>query len=344
MAKRAGAVAPASEPDEWGFVVEDDMFHAPPTDDPWWTETVWYGWMVPERKMLGYFYAVFRANQGLQFGGVLLLDEHAVAPWELPFFEYDWHLPMPEPPDLRDVDDLLRGDMRLRCLTPGRVFEFGYTRDDLTFDLRWEALMQPLLTRQAPPFDHGSHVDQLGHVTGTMSLYGEKIDVDCFAMRDRSWGQRRNGPQAKVGYCYATQSADDAFLAISVDRRQPDGSRRDGITGGFLMRDGEWSLLADGTRSVTRDDEGRPATILIDAVDQRGRALRASGATQSRQVFLAYPSMFCWNSLATWTWGEHGDECAGWGEDQDIWHPSKWRDHARMLRQGHQNEEKGAGA
>jgi hypothetical protein len=295
--------------------------------------------------MLGYFYLVLRANQHLQFGGVLLLDEHAVLPWELPFFEYDWHLPMPTPPDLRDADDLLRGDMRLRCLVPGRVFEFGYTRDDLSFDLRW-ARCRPLLTRRTPPFDHGSHIDQIGRVTGTMTLHGEEIPVDCFAMRDRSWGLRRNGPQAKVGYCYATQSAMDAFLAISVDRRQPDGSRRDGITGGFLMRDGVWSLLAGGERTVTRDEEGRPATIVIDGVDELGRTLHATGVTQSRQVFLAYPSMFCWNSLAYWRWSdehiaeEHTDAhpvdeagiCEGWGEDQDIWHPGKWRDHARSLR------------
>ena len=149
-----------------------------------------------------------------------------------------------------------------------------------------------------------SHVDQLGHVTGTMTLYGEQIDVDCFAMRDRSWGLRRNGPQAKIGYCYATQSADDAFLAISVDRRQPDGSRRDGITGGFLMRDGEWSLLASRRAPVTRDEEGRPATIVIDAVDQLAGRCTPPASTLSRQVFLAYPSMFCWNSLAFWRWGD----------------------------------------
>jgi hypothetical protein len=92
-------------------------------------------------------------------------------------------------------------------------------------------------------------------------------------------------------------------------------------------------LLADGTRSVTRDDEGRPASIVIDAVDQLGRPLVATGSTVSRQVFLAYPSMFCWNSLAQWEWGS-GDRatCTGWGEDQDIWHPRKWRDHSRALR------------
>jgi hypothetical protein len=38
--------------------------------------------------------------------------------------------------------------------------------------------------------------------------------------------------------------------------------------------------------------------------------------------------MFCWNSLVQWTYD--GVEC--WGEDQDVWHPRRWRDFAESLR------------
>jgi hypothetical protein len=323
------AASRAREVAAWGFVPEDDMFHPPPNDDPWWTETVWFGWMVPERNLLGYFYAVMRANQQIRFGGLLVFDETAVLPWELPVFDYDWHLPMTEPPDLLDTDDLLPG-MWLRCVEPGRVFEMGASREDLTLDIRWEAMMAPLLTRQAPPFDHGSHVDQIGHVTGTMVLEGETVPIDCFAMRDRSWGVRRRGRQPKVGYCYATASAQDAFLAISVERKG-----HDGVTGGFLMRDGMWAPLVSGERRAERDEQGRPAQIAIEAVDEMGRVLHATGVTVSRQVFLAYPSMFCWNSLAHWDFGDGGVTThAGWGEDQDVWHPRKWREFVRARGRG----------
>ena len=70
--------------DDWGLVPEDDRFHPPETDDPWWTETVWFAWNVPERNLLGYFYPAFRANIGVQFGGVLVVDDTATLPWELP--------------------------------------------------------------------------------------------------------------------------------------------------------------------------------------------------------------------------------------------------------------------
>ena len=301
--------------DDWGLLPGDDQFHPPETDDPWWTETVWFSWMVPERNLLGYFYPAFRANMHIQFGGVLVMDDTAVVPWEVPAFEWSWHEPLTEAPNLLDTTNL-HGGMWLRCLEPGRVFRFGCANDDLSFDLTFEALCQPLLTRQEPPFNHGAHIDQPGRVTGSFTLRGEAMDVDCITMRDRSWGVRRPGRQPKVGYDHATASADDGFLSISVDRR---GDDRIGL--GYLLRDGVWSNLVDGQRTVERDAEHRPARIEIEATDELGRALHATGRAVSRCVFNAYPHMFCWTSLTEWD--VDGIRC--WGEDQDVWHPGKWR-------------------
>jgi hypothetical protein len=252
---------------------------------------------------------------GIQFGGVLVVDDSATVPWELPAFEWSWHEPLTEPPNLLDTTNL-HGGMWLRCREPGRVFQFGCDNDDLSFDLTFEALCKPLLTRQAPPFNHGSHVDQPGRVTGDFTLHGESFDVDCIAMRDRSWGVRRAGRQPKVGYDHGTASSENGFLSISVDRKGDDRIQR-----GYLLRDGVWSNLVDGTRAVERDAEHRPARIDIEAVDELGRTLRAAGRPVSRCVFNAYPHMFCWTSLTEWD--VDGTRC--WGEDQDVWHPGRWR-------------------
>jgi len=160
--------------DEWGLVPEDDMFHPPESDDPWWTETVWFSWMVPERNLLGYWYTVFRPNIGVNFGGVLVFDHTAVLPWEIPVFDWHWHQPMPEQVDLRDLDVL--GGMTLRCEEHGRKFRFGYKNDDVEFDLTYDALMQPMLSRKTPPFNHGNHIDQPGRVAGSFVLHGESIE------------------------------------------------------------------------------------------------------------------------------------------------------------------------
>ncbi len=306
--------------DEWGLVPEDDMYHEPESDDPWWTETVWFSWMVPERNLLGYWYFVVRPNIGVIFGGVLVFDHTAVLPWEIPVFDWHWHQPKPALVDLRDLD-VLNG-MTLRCDEHGRRFRFGYTADHVAFDLTYDALMQPMLSRKTPPFNHGNHVDQPGRVTGRFMLRGEEIAVDCIAMRDRSWGIRKPRRQPKLGYCHATADAHSSFLAITIDR-----NGHDGLVGGYLMRDGAWSPLVEGERRVRRDAGGRPAEVEMYAVDELGRSLEAIGQTVSRQVFTAYPDMFCWNSLAEW----HYDGVTAWGEDQDIWHPRKWREYAASI-------------
>lgn len=305
----------ANDAGTWGLIPADDAFHVPESDDPWWTETVWFSWMVPERALLGYFYPAFRMNQGIQFGGILVVDDSATVPWELPVFEWSWHEPLDRAPDLLDARDLPAG-MWLRCLEPGRVYRFGCDREEIELDLTYEALCRPLLTRQEPPFDHGAHIDQPGRVTGRLRLGDERIDVDCIAMRDRSWGVRRAGRQPKVGYDHATASAADGFLSISVDRKGDDR-----VVRGYLLRDGVWSNLVEGRRTVLRDAEHRPEEVVVEARDELGRTLRAVGRPVSRCVFNAYPHMFCWVSLTEWD----VDGVCCFGEDQDVWHPATWR-------------------
>ena len=43
------------------------------------------------------------------------------------------------------------------------------------------------------PFLKGSHFDQAGHVTGRMVLRDEVVPIDCYSVRDRSWGPRPQG-------------------------------------------------------------------------------------------------------------------------------------------------------
>ena len=303
----------------WGLLPEDDGFHPPPDDEPWWTETTWFSWMVPERKLMGHWYFVMRANIGVQFGGVCVFDDSAVLPWELPAYEWDWHEPLPEPHDLRAMSGALRG-MSLTCLEPGHHYRFSHDGVDVQFELEFESLMQPMLTRGQPPADHGAKIDQPGRVHGTMVLEGETIPVDCISMRDRTWGVRRPLRQSRIGYCHATTGPDSSFLTISVDRKGVDG-----IVTGYLMRDGQWGKITGGVREVERDAGGRPATIRVRGTDEHGRELDARGTTLSRQILMAYPDMFCWNSLASWEF----DGTTAWGEDQDVWHPRAWNAFAR---------------
>ena len=300
--------------DDWGLTPEDDMFH-PRTDDRWWTETWWNAWFVPERKMIGYFYPVFRHNIGVQFGGVVVYDDRGDLEWEVPVFDYEWHQEIPAGLDLRDA--ALPNGMTIKCLEPARRYELGYKSRDLELHLDVEGVIKPLVTNGTPPFNKG-HIDQICRITGEMVLEGETIPIDCLAMRDRSWGPRQDGRQPTVGYNYAAADPDNAFLAVSQSKATDVWD----VTTGFLVREGVWSHVESGRRSVVRDDEGHPVSVAIEATDELGRTFEAEGTPVNHNVFKTYPSMLCWNSLMDW----RCDGWQGWGEDQDCWLPRRWRD------------------
>jgi hypothetical protein len=313
--------------DSWGQTSEDDTFHPLDPDEPMWTETVWFSWNVPERKLFGNWYPVFRPNQNVQFGGVSVYDHTAELPWECPIYDHQWHVQMAQNIDLRDLR--LPNSMTLKQVVPNRVFDFTYRSDELELELRYEALMRPMLSGGASDlFSKGGHLDQPGHVTGRMVLRGEKIDVDCMAQRDRAWGPRRDNRQPQIAYVYGTASATSAFLTVSALKRRDDTEEK--IFTGYYMHDGVWAPMVSGTREVERDDEGRVTSVHLDATDELGRHLEVDGEPVSRLISSEYPSMLLINSLTRFDL--HGQDA--WGEDQDTWGARRWRDF-RAAARGH---------
>jgi hypothetical protein len=302
----------------WVEPGQHDVLHPVTIPSNDWTETAWFAWLVPERSLAGYFYPVFRPTLGIQTGGLLVFDDGGELPWELPFFAFGQLFPLEEQLDLRDAT--LANGMTLRCIRPGTAFDFGFSGPELQLELRFEAVVPPLVTLGTPPFEGAGHLDQAGHVTGTMVLHGEEISVDCFAMRDRGWGPRRFRRGTSVGYSYATASPSSAFLTI-VSRRRGE----EPVTSGYLVRDGEWARVVSGDRIVQRDAEGRTSAVRVRAVDDQGRELEVVGAVVSRQAFTPYPTMLCWNAMMRWEL----DGVTCWGEDQDVWHPVDWRNARR---------------
>jgi hypothetical protein len=307
----------AADTSDWGLTTADDTFHRVDPSEPRWTETVWFSWHVPERGLFGNFYPVFRPNLGVQFGGVTVYGPSGDLPWTCPIHDTQWHLQLQDL-DLRDAK--IDNGMHLRAVEPNRVFEFGYANDELQFELRYEALMRPMVSGgESDLFHSGGHLDQPGHVTGWMTLRGERIEVDCLAQRDRAWGPRRDNRQPQVAYCYGTVSADEAFLAVSAIKHRGDD---DTVFTGYHMQEGVWSSMVSGRRTVERDAQGAVAKVWIEGKDALGRTLEASGETVSRLFDFPYPSMLCINSLTRWDL--RGQEC--WGEDQDAWPLRRWRD------------------
>ncbi len=157
-------------------------------------------------------------------------------------------------------------------------------------------------------------------MTGEINLHGERIAIDCLAMRDRSWGPRPEHRPKKSAYVTGIASEHDAFLAVT----KWNGDTEE-VAYGFMIRDGETADLVSGRRVVERDPaEGWVSRITIEGQDERGRTLHAVGARLSGMIINRH-SFIDSNGLIAWDINGH----AGHGEDQDMWPVHEWADFRR---------------
>jgi hypothetical protein len=306
------------------FGPEDDDFHR--LSDRWWeTETCWFSWNVPERKMGGWTYCQVRPNARLCNGGAWVWDDSGSYPWELRYYANYQGLELPAERDLRDF--LFPNGVHVKCLEPLRRYRIDYVDEgELELRLEFDAIMAPNPhPTGVPPFLKGVHFDQAGRVTGEMRLGKETIAVDCHSVRDRSWGPRPQGrPKKKrtadaevstgtggVGYSFGTASSEDAFLVYSIPTATDDR-----VTCGYLIRAGRYAHVLGGSRRVELDPRtGWITRLAIEATDDAGRRFEAEGVPVSRH----------WkghggDTLMRWTW----DGAAGYGEDQSYFSKATW--------------------
>jgi hypothetical protein len=293
------------------FTPNDDGFHFDVMTDRWWeTETSWFSFHDPARRLGGWFYTMVRPNIGTVAGGAWVWDDTAWLPWDVLYSANYSALQLPPDSDLRDIT--LPTGVSIRVVEPTMSYELGYDDGErLHAALRFDGVMPPEpLTAVGSTFGSAHHFDQLGRVTGHLTLHGERIDIDCIGMRDRTWGPRPEHRPRQAAYVTGAANADHGFLAVT--NVTPDG---DAVAYGFLRRDGETVSLTGGDRFVERDDEhGWITGITIEATDRNGRRLRAVGEPVSRMIINRHTFIDI-NSLIQWNL----DGETAWGEDQDMW-------------------------
>ncbi len=306
-----------SEPE---FTADDDGFHRHLAGDDWWfTETAWYSFHNVERNLGGWFYTMARHNIGTVAGGAWIWDGDAHLPWEVPYSTNFSALELPAEADLRDV--VLPTGVTITVEEPTMRYRLGY--DDpgrLTADLVFDGVMAPRpLTAAGSTFGKAAHFDQIGRVTGSIELHGETIDIDCYAMRDRTWGRRPENRPRQAAYVTGAGENGPGFLAVTNTR---DGTDR--IAYGFVRRDDRPATLVDGERSVQRHPEnGWIESIRIEAIDDTGTPFVAEG-TATNRIFINRHSFIDVNSVVRWSLQGADDGQVWWGEDQDMWPVHRW--------------------
>ena len=301
----------------------DDDFH-PPTDERWFHETSWFWWFVPEHAIGGWFYNWVRPNIGTAGGGAWVWDASTPFHVEVPYYACYSSQPLDPVRDLRD--HRYPSGVTVRATAPLQTYELGYTdRDLIDVRLTFDAIMPPWAGKVIDAVGSAprvTHLDQVGRVTGTMMLHGSTYDVDCLAIRDRTWHQRpERWKDGHVGYCNGAN--DDAGLAfLAQSSRGMRGEVDDRVNAGYYVKDGRRARVVDGSRVLERDPQhGYLERITVDAEDSTGRRFTAVGTSLSRMA-MPIPGVHgvVWTSLVDWTI----DGVQAWGEDQDAWPINGW--------------------
>jgi hypothetical protein len=336
------------------FVPEDDTYHEPTTDDPQWVETTWWSLNVPERRIGAWLHAGYHANRGTVTWRVFAWDTDGREPGRLAYYRSKPEVPMPAGADLRDIS-FPEGGFSVRMLTPLMDYHVGFSDPDEGFAVEFEHRSAHPPHRFTPgeaPALHNPHLDQLGHLVGELRLRGERIPIDCWSVRDRTWGPRggahsqsqkpayvegkhrvadpggprwreieRERGRGRIQYVFGHVDDRTGFLSFV---RPQDGDARgwSPMNMGWLLKDGRFSRL-DKTRSRMKNYRdpatGLSAHMEVLAVDRDGRSMEAEGFAVSHMAEGGTGS----NALMRWEM----EGQIGWGEDQDGWR----QDHFRKL-------------
>ena len=325
MNKPADSPPTAADPAaNYAFTPADDRFHFDVMSDRWWeTETSWFSFHHPGRRLGGWFYTMVRPNIGTVAGGAWVWDDRAHLPWEVLYSANYSALQLPAAADLADIT--LPTGVQIKVIEPTMVYQLGFGDGDrFRADLRFEGVMAPEpLTAVGSTFGSAHHFDQLGRVHGTITVHGEEIAIDCLGMRDRTWGPRPEHRPRQAAYVTGAADAEHGFLAVT--NTKADG---DPIAYGFLRRDGRTVSMAGGERRVERDPlQGWITRIELEGQDAEGRSLRAVGEPVSR-IIINRHTFIDINSLIRWDL----EGIEAWGEDQDMWPTHTFADRQRAAR------------
>lgn len=296
----------------------DEAFHG--GDDPYWRESSWYHFSVPERKLIGFVYYFYDLRSGLPGGGPAVWDPSGEEIYDCRFYDWRWHQPPVSQLDAHDFT--LPNGVRQQALEPMQRYRVSYASPSFELDLTWTAFMAPHEIRyDARSIAIGArHFDQPGRAVGSMLLDGERIAIDCVSLRDRTWGPHRPGATRSGDYFWAIASPDSHWHAIT-------GTGEDGVErvlNGYLQRDGVCGELVSGERRVLARNGDAPARVRLDAVDEHGRELHAEGEVQTTLRWTGWPGRLAYWTLTRWHW----DGEQGWGENQEFFPLA----HVRALR------------
>jgi hypothetical protein len=300
-----------------------DYFNMNFTDDPYWSESSWFSWAIPEQDICGFFYNHFRPNMNCLLAGPAMWDRSmpnisGQNVWNFLFF--DWQLMRTLPPGRYGVDYnkynwKAEWSMGIELLKPLERYRLTYDNNGFKLDLIFNSIAPPHEIGAGPGLERAFrlHFEQPGRIEGYVELDGKRFDVACYSIRDGSHGPRFLEKTTPGGYTWSTADERTGWHVLARDENH---SRDTVIVGGYLLRDGKMASLTKGIRRVIERTGPRPSKIEILAEDALGRQLHALGHEQVPAEFMLFPDRGQWWTLYRWEYDGFKDAI---GEDQEYY-------------------------
>ncbi len=291
-----------------------DRFCPTASLDPYWNESCWFSFSIPEKEIHGMVYYFFRPNMKLLMGGPILWDGSGAHSWDCLYF--DWHHFQTIPDGAEKFDFTSRTSLDVKVLEPRKQYQLRYDHGGFKLDLKWTALEEPHhflgmeIEATGMSAENRMHLEQMGRASGTIALRGETLAVDSYALRDSSWGVRQMDGVKRGSYFWAIANERTAFHAQVMG--EGNAMR---VVGGFLKLDGETASLIGGERVVTEMGKVTPRRFELTLIDETGRTLDMKARSCSDLMVNFYPRVqVVWSLLEV----DFGGGRTGWGDIQEF--------------------------
>lgn len=299
---------------------QEDRFCENISDDPYWNESVWFSFSIPEQGKHGFIQYYFRPNMGMLNGGPVMWDASGTNTWDCLY--YNWSHLQAIPAGAEKFAMTANNSLSVHVIEPLSRYSIRYDYEDFKMELEWRAIGPLHELKSKDPGQQATqkfHMEQPGHLTGTIVRDGEVFNIDCFSMRDTSYGPRNYASTAVGGYFWGI-AAESAFHAIA----KGEGAEQN-VIGGFIWKDGELSSLDSGTRYIEEFSRFGPKRVRFEATDQLGRTIHTTGHIDEGFVFTGYTDHTVVWSLTRWDW----QGITHWGDNQEFCPSLRFRRVAR---------------
>jgi hypothetical protein len=302
-------------------VPEDEFLHpVAPGAGYATTETSYWGFCVPERDLMAEIYIWFHPALGTMSAGILLFRGKKSSSLAADFVHHNHFLPMPAQIGNYSIDaiglqiEVLEPlkKIRMRCKDPER---------NVSFDVLFTGAMPPI----GRP--NGHHLVQVMHTTGELNLYGERIAIDSYFTRDRSWAaERHETPRDVPPITWMTGNADGdlAFHLVAFDDPAlgPEWVGRfeqplpgENLMWGFIRRNGVTASVKAARKLTHREADGvTPRAFDLEIIDEHDRSLALHGVITARAPWATWQNVVVHYGLTRW----EIDGREAWGDCQDI--------------------------